>query len=870
MGQAPSLPIGLALPGVSDAEWVSGIRELLNFRMTQLRTNTSLHPSVRNLSLIYDEIPVVGESYAIRSAFSLLGKSVAATIGTGYSSMTKALVPVLQAYNVPVCCGASTSPTLSDRNNYNNFFRPVPQDNLQAFAMVDFILQQGWSEVAILASQDGYGQNLANAMTELMRKRMITITARDNFFPGLTDYTKSLLNIKDSLSRIIVYCGNSAEFVVMARQATALGIYGPGYAWITSDGAKYGLEGRSAQELSFINGAINVFPEEGKGAVYEQFKKDFSNADKFLYPSSASDIQPYLLFYVNCLESFVFGYDRILKANPSLIPAPGRPWNFSLYEYNIPGIFNFPERDTVTGPVNYDNATGDRLGSYSLAYYDAAISKWTYFASYDSNGVRVFANIRYAGGSTSRPFGSLAEAAQKTVISPPNPAAILIFVFSAIFMSLCAGMGAFLLAFQGKKYIKAISVEFSLMIISGLFILSFYPLFLTGEPGRGTCVAEIWILPGSVTLAIGSLLAKHFRVYKVFSNKFVGLTIGNVQVMMWIAGIMTLSLILSLVWTVFDAPYVQYNLVRFGSFAELQSICSSEKSRTQDAFLGTEYAFFALLFVLGIALAAFTEHLPPEYNQSAEIRSTVYSFAASGIAVIVLLNVVKFEKTAQVIIKALGSYAAVGFGLYNLFGGKVRQVLKDMSTEKGVATDSLVRKRSSAVPSTNGVASEGGESETGSVGGGSVSDPNDKGQDLKLVKKLFPVADVCYLREKTNLGVVTWTPYIVAIPPSDATSIYLLAGRGMINAIILFSVDWLVSAADRDPSVPKREPYHAIKLVKNKQSVVTRQDLVMRFKEAAKATEWLNILTSRIKNLPTGSINGTPAGTVGRRTTLNG
>ncbi|KAJ3202433.1 hypothetical protein HDU67_000568, partial [Dinochytrium kinnereticum] len=273
-----SLPIGLALPGETDAAFVDEIRQVLDFRMDGFRNDARLHPSVRNLSFLYDNIPAFGETFAIRSGFNLYNRGAVAVIGTSYSSMTQALSPVMDAYNIPVCDGASTSPRLSDRTMYPNFFRPVPQDNQQAFAVVEFVASQGWSEIAVIASQDSYGQNLANEVSSLALNRSITVVVRENYFTGLSDYSQTISSVRDSLARIIIYCGTYTEFVVMARNAQTAGIYGEGYAWITTDAVKL-VSSYSSDDVLFINGAINVFPREGKGDVYAAFLRSWKAAD---------------------------------------------------------------------------------------------------------------------------------------------------------------------------------------------------------------------------------------------------------------------------------------------------------------------------------------------------------------------------------------------------------------------------------------------------------------------------------------------------------------------------------------------------------------------------------------------------------------
>ncbi|KAJ3105626.1 hypothetical protein HDU97_007833 [Phlyctochytrium planicorne] len=843
------LTIGLALPGVTDTDFVEGIREALDFRMEQHRLNFTLHPAVRNITFLYDEIQGAGESYAIRSGFNLYNAGVTAVIGTSYSFMTQALSSVMDAYGIPVCDGASTSPTLSNKAMYPNFFRTVPQDNQQAYAMIGFLLYQKWSEIAIVASQDSYGQNLADKLMSIAKTRGITVTVRENFFARSPDYSLLISSISNSLSRIIVFCGNGDDFVDIARAASAAGIYKPGYAWITSDAVKLAAS-FSTVGLEYINGAINVFPSEGQGPLYTKFLSQWAATNKTRYPQAVSGtFQPYMLFYVNCLDAYVYGLSQIIKNNPNVYSTTSG-WISSAYTFNVTNDFNFPDMDSVTGPVILDS-NGDRLGAYSLSSFDSKILDWNIFGTYDIAGVKIDLPIVYANGSMEKPFGSLWEAAPRAIISPPNLAATLIILFTILSLLFCGVCIAGLVAFKKYKVLKTASPELSIIIIVGLMMLSFYPLVMTGEPSNWKCILEIWLLPASISIAVGTLIAKNYRVYRVFTNKFMGLAISNTMVLGWAFAILALDLVISIVWTAYDPPNVSWSLSRMGSFYEVQWYCLSKNGQNQSVFQGyflyflwsntkntsgVESGFHALLFALGILLSALTKHLPPNFNQSGPMLSVMYVCIACGVFAIALLNSIKLDKASQVIIKAFCAYAGVWLSLYNIFYPPFHSIFKekmDVSNKGGShATKSYLSPE-----------------EAMSVGGGTSVEQSEQSvnvHDTKFFKKNFSAVESCYLREKTALGITTWTNYIIAIPFQEQ-SVHLFTSRANSRTIYLFNFDWTTKMAERDPSVPKKEPFYAVKLIKSVHANLIESEMVIRFKEETTATEWLNILSLKMK-----------------------
>jgi ABC-type branched-subunit amino acid transport system substrate-binding protein len=55
----------------------------------------------------------------------------------------------------------ASSPTLSDRSVYTNFFRTVSPDNFQAPAVARYMYSMGWRKAAVVAVNTAYGLDMA-------------------------------------------------------------------------------------------------------------------------------------------------------------------------------------------------------------------------------------------------------------------------------------------------------------------------------------------------------------------------------------------------------------------------------------------------------------------------------------------------------------------------------------------------------------------------------------------------------------------------------------------------------------------------------------------------------------------------------------
>ncbi|KAJ3204967.1 hypothetical protein HDU67_009195, partial [Dinochytrium kinnereticum] len=249
-----------------------------------------------------------------------------------------------------------------------------------------------------------------------------------------------------------------------------------------------------------------------------------------------------------------------------------------------------------------------------------------------------------------------------------------------------------------------------------------------------------------------------------------------------------------------------------------------------------EYGFHALLVLIGILLSVMTRHLPPEYGQSSILLSVMYTFIGIGVFEVAILSTIRLEKASLVLIKAFGAYCCVLGCLYSMFASKFSVIVKENTKKRGGSVNAK------SGPTLDDFASSSA-GQTSSANNGETSMIS---SDLKVFKKAFATAEVCYVREKTSLGLIIWTPYIITAP-SNEPSFYLFSSRASTQIIYLFASDWTGKISERDASVSKKESFHAIKLTRTLKALVSEPEYILRFKESVLANEWLQILSMRMK-----------------------
>ncbi len=83
---------------------------------------------------------------------------VVAGIGELFPETTEVAAMVFSNAKRPFCSGGATSTSLTIKNDFPYFFRTINSDIINARATMDFVHEMGWRNIAILSSNDAFGQ----------------------------------------------------------------------------------------------------------------------------------------------------------------------------------------------------------------------------------------------------------------------------------------------------------------------------------------------------------------------------------------------------------------------------------------------------------------------------------------------------------------------------------------------------------------------------------------------------------------------------------------------------------------------------------------------------------------------------------------
>ncbi|CAL1298592.1 unnamed protein product [Larinioides sclopetarius] len=202
---------------------------------------------------------------------------VMGVIGGQSSSVSIQLANLLRLFRVPQVSYQSTSPTLSNKEKYEYFFRTVPSDVNQAKAIVEILKAFRWTYVSVVYSDTDYGNKGYEKLQELAPKEICFSNPQSINVDHFTDsdYDTVIQNLmhKTNARVVVVFSDKQVAKNVMAAAARRQAI--KRFVWIGSEawgGRKYVVEGHE----EVVEGAITISPLLKPLAGFDEYFKSLT------------------------------------------------------------------------------------------------------------------------------------------------------------------------------------------------------------------------------------------------------------------------------------------------------------------------------------------------------------------------------------------------------------------------------------------------------------------------------------------------------------------------------------------------------------------------------------------------------------------
>ncbi|KAI8799572.1 hypothetical protein BJ742DRAFT_845250 [Cladochytrium replicatum] len=666
------------------------------------RTDAPLHPLLRDLVLVLRDVgsPTSGKIQVGIVEEQLEDEDdpiIIGFIGAGFSRLTELLSYMVSYDHYPICDGSASSEVLSSRQEFPNFYRMVAGDNAQALAIFQFIVRQGWGAFSVVYADDIYGKGIYSELSSLALHNNVVLQKGVGYTPMITPFDDTFIDLKAVDASVIVFAGFGADFKRLLNaaidQEPKLGrlMFGKGYAWITSDGITLENFGLWRQkEVDAMNGVINVSPYDyrNESTLYRNWIDSWKSAmrgNKEIQALGGVDGGPpsVTMFFIDCLESMVRGFNNIFNSRLPTMTNFTMAQRDGILQANVPGnvtsAFSF-DSEMYTGQLRINASTGSRSNPlYQFRSFLNGSRSWSYFGTYSfatSSFTLNEGDVLYSGGVPKKPADSFTGSFDPVDLTHNTTLRYIFFFLSGFGLLLSILSGILIFAYRNNTVIKAASPLFLYIILFGCMIGLCFPIMLvTVRYSDEKCLAEIWILPGAMGIIFGTILSKIYRVLRIFQtsiNSKRPAYVSNMSVLVWTALVVTLELLISLLWTVIDAPKLTIKTVA----EQRQPVCTSNSQTAQHNFTIALSALNGIFLMVGAYLSVATRKVPTQFRESVSLAINCYHFMLVGIFILPLIYLVPMTAEAIALTKAVAVYSVVFVTLGLTFGHKFYVILK--------------------------------------------------------------------------------------------------------------------------------------------------------------------------------------------------
>ena len=141
------------------------------------------------------------------------------------SGATIAAAPIYDEEGVLMVTPSATAPALTDGKNYQYIFRVTGRDDQQGPAAGEYILKVAKpARVAILHDTQSYGQGIASAVRDTLKKGGVEPVLFEGINAGDADYSAIITKLRANKIDFVYYGGYHPEMGLLLRQAAEQGV----------------------------------------------------------------------------------------------------------------------------------------------------------------------------------------------------------------------------------------------------------------------------------------------------------------------------------------------------------------------------------------------------------------------------------------------------------------------------------------------------------------------------------------------------------------------------------------------------------------------------------------------------------------------
>ncbi|XP_040191923.1 vomeronasal type-2 receptor 1-like [Rana temporaria] len=512
---------------------------------------------------------------------------------------------------------------LSDRKMYPNFFRTVPDDEMQYVAIAKLLERLKWNWVGILTSDDEYGEREIRHLSKHFSDHGICIEFK--ILVSVKNYNKIPPELRSSTTEVLIICGSLSRYVKEVQYKDP-----NGKVMIFND------KGELPSTMEIVNwitrikdtnitdwiivGDFDGSLSEGQQLTLEPERISWKG-NKFCCCNLSNEriLLVLLDVYFCLLDQNIFCEARLPYTIISVLLLLNRSYNSILSqvprgqcsEECLPGF-----RKSV------------REGYHPCCYNCAPCSEGEISNQSDSELCKKCPENEWPNEAKTICSDKVNE-----YLSYEEDILVLFFsITSVIFATTSLLIFGLFVWFQSTPIVRANNRNLSFILLLSL-ILSFLSVFLfLGRPVDITCMLQQVTFGVPFTISASSILAKTIMVFIAFKatrpgsscRKWVGVKLPN-TVMLFCSSIQVMNCIL---WLSISPPFQEYDMDSYPGKIIIQ--CNEGSVIGFYSMLG----YMGFLAAVSFLLAFMVRTLPDSFNEAKYITFSMLVFCSVWIAMI--------------------------------------------------------------------------------------------------------------------------------------------------------------------------------------------------------------------------------------------
>lgn len=261
-----------------------------------------------------------------------------------------------------------------------------------------------------------------------------------------------------------------------------------------------------------------------------------------------------------------------------------------------------------------------------------------------------------------------------------NSASGVVLTVVVVFCSLVILLSIFFVfCFRKRVIIAATNQFFCYCILVGSIIGYLSILLWIGKPQDGICLARIWFLDLSSCFIFGSIAAKTYRIWRLWTHPDLRETSRSGQFIFSMIGVLAcMQMILLSILTGLRGYRVSKGTDPGLKYDEYFLSCdlTSDGVIIVALILATNGI---VIFICGV-LAYVSKNVSQKYNETSSIVLSIYSIiVAATISLLLFINIQTPDPRQHIIFIATGVFIAVTCPLISIFGPKFSTIFKEYS-----------------------------------------------------------------------------------------------------------------------------------------------------------------------------------------------